>query len=1062
MIDNVKLSIVENISIIGEGLLMDWKLLSSTEFETLALNYARFKYKDYVWKPTSKTRDDNHDFFYKEFDEFKEEWEGWGEAKHSNEIKSGMSRAKWDQTIISGKLANNVKYIMFVTNAQIPKRYIFRAECLKTPPFQKFEYVNNSILEEWLYYNPQFIPEKLKDSFNYNPSQIKKKITIDFFVADYFSTSRNILNSKEEVYKNKDYLLFVVAESNYNTRINIKLSPKDIIEINPYERVDISDVPIKVGLCCYKFVINFHLHGTHIINIKVKDQMFTYNFDKKLKFNVLNDFEPQILYQNQLALLEALLDRLNYPKKNNSIYTLYAPKGTGKTYLLKMLLKEPLLFNRILYLTFTNDYAECAKNICILFLSLNFGIDFADPNCWNEILQLYKKYPEEEIIMSISDLQEVYVGSQKDNTAASLVGFEKIRKFSKKNGFELFKTGMKKYIIFILDDVHKIPKNIGNFLSNFIQEFSVNSWNCILLFAAREYEFKSNTLKDIIKITSNDEYKLNSPTLREKKESLKSNFPFIQDVENFSFTLNRCHSTMLFCILLRQIYNFVEVNGNNELKLQMQLASMFNEMKNRNMSLEYQEFLFYKKDFGLLFLIYAYSSGININLFKILGTDTINTIHNLIKAGILEEQDNYVFPVHDTYQDVFEKICQSTQFSTEKKYAADILYQNINSVYIDKYKALPVLLVLDDTYNDKYINESMNLLESYYKATEFGKMNLLCEKIIQKKYPYNEKNQWNKDKLWLFYLYAECLDHCGSLQHSLECFEMVYDNGLSQITDNSLDFIYDAKAQIFNIRYALLDTDNLLSDIDMFLEKYFYKIEYQHTVYFEKAFLNALNRRMVISLLLDKYDEAKNVAKAYVDLSHHLGNRSHQVFYYIDYARGNYHREPLMSLKFMKKAYKEFSLLPNEKRRCIDSKSEMLFLECVIQGKDPTELDKTSEKIIQDGYIHMYVHTLLKRAAIRICRGELDIAQNLLNRILSIIDLEQFTRTRMLFCNLMSAIYFLRGEHKKMTEYINIQNKLAKNIGTSYANKRNIDKLKKVSFNCNVGEDYFPIETRLW
>ena len=1041
---------------------MDWKLLSSTEFETLALSYAKFKYKDYDWNPTNKTRDDNHDFFYIERDEFQEEWEGWGEAKHSNEIKSRMSRTKWDQTIISGKLANNVKHIMFVTNAHIPKRYIFRAECLKTPPFEKFEYVNNSVLEEWLYYNPKFIPKKLKASFDYNPSYVDKKITIDFFVADYFSASRNILNSKKEVYANKDYLLFVVVESNYNTRINIKLIPDDILKIYPYEREDISNMPIKVGLNCSKFIINFCVHGTHVLNIKAEDHLFTNKASKKIKFEVLNDFEPQILYQNQLSLLETLLDQLNNSKKANCIYTLYAPKGTGKTYLLRMLLKEPRLFNRLLYLTFVADEAECARNICTLFLALNFGIDFAEPSYWNEILQLYLKYPEEEIIMTAAELQEIYNGSQKDNTGASLVGFEKIKKFSERNGFQLLKTGMKKYIILILDDIHKVPANIGEFLSSFIKKFIIESWNEKILFAGREHEFESKALNDTIKISSEKEYKLSSPLLTEKKESLQRNFPFIQDVDFFSNTLNRCHSTMLFCILLRQIYIFTEKNGQNELKLQIQLASMFKEMKKGNISIEYQDFLFYKKDFGLLFLIYAYCSGLNINFFKELGVDAVNTIHRLIKAGILEEQESYIFPAHDTYQDVFERICQSSQFSDEKKYAANLLYQYINSDYIDKFKALPVLLVLDDSYNDKYIEESMNLLELYYKTTEFGKMNLLCEKIIQKRYPYTEKNCWNKEKLWLFYLYAECLDHCGSLQHSQACFEMVYDNGLVEITDDSMDFIYDAKAQIFNIRYALLDTVNLLTDIDSFLKKNFHKTQSQHSIFFEKAFLNALNRRMVISLLLDKYEEAKNVAKAYKTLSFGLDNSSHKAFYYIDYARGNYHQDPWMSLEFMKKAYNEFSLLPNEKRRFIDSKSEMYFLECVVQGADLTTLDKISEEIIQNGYVHMYIHTLLKRAAIRICNGELDIAQNLLNRILSIVDLEQFTRTKMLFCNLMSAIYFLRNDKKKMEEYIKLQNKLAQNIGISYRNDRKIDKLERVAFNFNAGEDYFPIETRLW
>ena len=62
----------------------------------------------------------------------------------------------------------------------------------------------------------------------------------------------------------------------------------------------------------------------------------------------------------------------------------------------------------------------------------------------------------------------------------------------------------------------------------------------------------------------------------------------------------------------------------------------------------------------------------------------------------------------------------------------------------------------------------------------------------------------------------------------------------------------------------------------------------------------------------------------------------------------------------------------------------------------------------------------------------------------------------------MSTIYFLRGDKKKTEEYINLQNKLAQKIGTSYRNDREIDKLERVAFNCSAGEDYFPIETRLW
>lgn len=1041
---------------------MKWDLLSSEDFEKLALEYARFKYKEYSWEPTDKTRDDNHDFFYIETDDFQQEWQGWGEAKHSGDKKSTMSRQKWDQTIVSGKLANNVRHIIFVTNAQIPKRYIFRAECLKTPPFEKFEYVNNSILEDWLFNNPQYIPTNLKSSFSYNPNTIQKKIKVDSFIVDYFSSSRNILNNKTELYANKDYLLFVIVESNYDTKISIEFNPNSILKVTPYEKLDVKELSIPKGLHCFKFVVNFQNCEKCNFKTLIKDILYKKSSQKSVKLEILNDFEPQILYKKQFELLEILLDVLSIPENENRIYTLYAPKGTGKTYLLRLLLKEHKLFNHLMFLTFDVAEAECARNICDLFLAINFGIDYSDTEYWQEILLLYDKLPEEEKTLSLPELQEIYNGSKKDKTEDSILGFEKIKSFTQKNGFKLSKSGMRKYITLVMDDVHKIPESIGVVLADFIKEYSASSLNGKILFAAREYEFRSNSLKETIITFSNKPYNLDSPTLPEKCASLQKNFPFIQNIDYFTAILSKCNSTMLLCILLRRIQSWVECNGKNEVALQIQLGSMLNKLKRENLSIEYQEFLFYREEFNLLFFIYAYGSGVNIDFFRNLDGDIIKRIQYLIRAGVLEEHANYVFPKHDTYQEIFDNISKGEDFTNEKRQAAYLLAQNLDSIYIDKFKALPVLLMLDEDYDEMYVTESKKMLKEYYQMTEFGKMSLLCEMIVKKEYPYPESTDWNPEKLWIFYLYGECLDHCGSLQYSKECFEMVYDNGLSQMTDNTLDFIFDAKAQIFNIRYALLDTNNLLDDIDLFLKNHFHKIRYHHSDFFEKAFLNALNRRMMITLLLDNYDEADKVALAYKDLSSELENKSHQTFYYIDYARGHYHRNPRQALEYMKLAYKEFKKLPNEKRRLIDSESEMLFLECVVNKIEPDELDKTSESILQKGYTHMYAHTLLKRAAIRITRGEIDIAQNLLNKLSLIIDLEQFNRLKLLFCNLMSAIYFLKKDIKMLEEYRSVQNKLAMTIGDSYKNERKIEFLTRVDFNCCLGDDYFPIETRLW
>ena len=260
---------------------------------------------------------------------------------------------------------------------------------------------------------------------------------------------------------------------------------------------------------------------------------------------------------------------------------------------------------------------------------------------------------------------------------------------------------------------------------------------------------------------------------------------------------------------------------------------------------------------------------------------------------------------------------------------------------------------LSENYKDRYINESIALINSYYKHTEYGKMNLLCEKIIKLKYSNNETSGWDKEKLWLYYLYADCLDHCGSLKKSLEIFLVVYDQGLAQMEDNMIDFIWDAKAQIFNIRYALLDVNGLLEEIDNFLMQNVAIIQRKHTALFEIAYLNSLNRRIMVTLLLDRYEEAIFYKKTYKELATKLKNNNHIAYYYIDYARGIYHINPQKALVYMKIAYNNFLDLPNEKRRLIDTKSELRYLECVIDHKDISLLEEISEEIHEKGYTHM-------------------------------------------------------------------------------------------------------------
>lgn len=1044
--------------------MINWSKITSDEFEKLALVYAQFRYKEYIWHLTPKKKDDNHDFYYIEIDEKGFEWEGWGEAKHSISTKKIMSREKWDQTIISGQLAKNVKHLIFVTNARIPFNYIFRAECLKTPPYEKFEYINNYVLEQWLYNNPQFIPECLKPYSLEDFNNKRKCIKLNFYIINYFSSSKSLLHEINEIYSNKDYLLLILIESNYDTTLDIHFSPAQSIQIYPYEIVDMDNVDISVGIVCLKYIVRFSDYGHMTLNMSVKDKYRKKDFNFHKDYCVHKNFSPKLIFSNQLKIIEHILTELQKEEAINRLFMLYAPKGVGKTYLLNMLLREYRLYNQVLFLTFSEAIDECARNLCTLFLAINFGTDFFDKQCWNEICKIYKKISESNQHLMLSELQMIYNGAQKDDSVSALLAVQYIQKYILKYNLSLLEAGCHKYLIIICDDVHKIPNDFAILLDKLIRKYCQESSHSCLIFAGRNYEFNSEKILNAVERNASKVFKLITPSLDECKQSLKINFDFIRDTEYYSGILAKCNSTFLLCVLLRKIKNFVELNGNKEALLQIEISQIYKQICETNYQLDWDEFIYHSKYFNILFPIYAYQSGLNVNIFKDDVDKDFERIDYLFDAGIINIEGDYLFPSHDVYQNIFFKLCELSEYKDIKENTANFFFRELDNPCIDKYKVLPILIMLNPQNKDLYLEKGMLLLNEYYQTTEYGKMNLLCEKIVATKYPNIYKGKWTKEKLWLFYLYADCLDHCGSLHKSKEYFSLIYDNGVSEMKDDSLDFLWDAKAQIFNIQYYLLEISNLAEEINDFLKKNTFKIEHIHSIKFEVAYLNSLNRRMMVALLCDEYSIAEEISNIYYQLATKLHNKSHQAYYYIDYARGIYQQNPFKALSLIKKAYEKFKKLPNEKRRLIDSESELRYLECILENKQINKLEDVSEYMVSNGYTHIYANSLLKRAAIRIYTHDLAIARNLLLKVSLIIELKDFPRTRLLFSNLMAAICYLEKDDVAAAQYINIQNSLAESIGKSYCISNLLTNLKerKVDFNFKKGTDFFPLEVRLW
>lgn len=185
-----------------------WEQLNSREFEIIACNYAKDVFPIYSWILTQQTKDYNHDFeaVYNNF-------EKWGEAKHSKKPKKSMSRSQWDPTIASAKLINCVNEVLLVTSATIPLPYIVRSFHMIDSPLENVYFANRLLINEWNDHSPI-----LKDfDLKYPVQNIKNKIKRKGVVIDSIN--------------NLSIYFFNQIEKNFLTPVN-KVYIKSVYEIN--------------------------------------------------------------------------------------------------------------------------------------------------------------------------------------------------------------------------------------------------------------------------------------------------------------------------------------------------------------------------------------------------------------------------------------------------------------------------------------------------------------------------------------------------------------------------------------------------------------------------------------------------------------------------------------------------------------------------------------------------------------------------------------------------------------------------------------------------------------
>ncbi len=354
------------------------KNISAREFEIIAANYAKSVKPKYKWHLTRKTFDYNRDFEAIFDNVYK-----WGEAKLTDVPSKIVSRNRWDPTLASAILKNNVDEIFLITCGWIPLEYVVRAEHFKNNSIKNIYYVNHFLLNQWLKCN-NIMFENFGDNdidINLLESNLKSNLIEDkkktSCIINIYNSINNLL---EPVSYIKNHILYEINITFFTSEDSqVKISLPDnfkIIDINSnnlslpitYEVHPAYNLLIKAA----KGYSQLIAHG--IFDLKSDDfSKISVTIDKKKFTKVIHKNIIKTDCKNELKELIRIENLINNRYGESACYSLTS-YGLKKENLVKYdYIESGKQFN---YFSYTDSIYNNAIITCRIVAKLLFNFDY--------------------------------------------------------------------------------------------------------------------------------------------------------------------------------------------------------------------------------------------------------------------------------------------------------------------------------------------------------------------------------------------------------------------------------------------------------------------------------------------------------------------------------------------------------------------------------------------------------------------------------------------------------------------------------------------------------------
>lgn len=985
----------------------------SRKFEILVEEYLKNRYPLENWKLTKATRDGNRDL------ENICEFSGismWAEVKYTIHTDENIPSRKYDSTLVSSVFEKNLIKIFFISNTTMGSTLIERIKNFYyMSTIKKIAFVDGYALAYWIKKHSDIEAKFFKSSIKYSvpKTPIVQLQCIRLLCKSDSYTIDSVLEEQTvyPLYLHNNYLLEGEFTAHGFNDTPLLLFCNGKLLYNETVAPEITTFSIDISELDETYDINkeYSLELYYILN---NERIDCGNY--KLHFSFTGKYYTK---QMECYLLVENGIKSSYKK----IYNIYGSHGTGKSWLLRNikndLLKKITSQQKIIYINFNGQLTDVA-DICRLIFTLAFNFyDFSLSA--NTIIRYCRENNTANFFYNYKNIKRLIQALQdRDYTLIRNILTGSI--FSKTE--KIFETwsGFAYERIYFIDHVNLLDDTNYSILEAILKAFDPFK-NVVFVLTGREKISCSNVENIALDYIENNEI-LNSIN------------------ENISFT----------------IYNLNEiVPAKHYLKYPGLLHTFTKDIGDFRSSREIKQFyvddflcnaLQYEKgcfsfDNILLLLICIVKIGIPFELLQKVDFDKLK---KMLNKKIVIQKNGYIYPN-------FEKWNQEIPSKVISKYETQVILYFEKFIMQDSTRKefyQCSLIQYYPQYYNKYFDSIFDFIREQFRKNKYDKVVFLCESLMKGVVYYTGNfKKINTVKYYLAFSYM----HCDASKKAQELFCEIAQNYQMKVKD---DLYFEAEAQVIDAKYWEFRNFKTLPKYINIFRKIWKSTKYDTPQLKTRPYLTATNRMMVTYLALDNIKLANKWLRKNIRLAIKYDAYEHLGYTYMDYAKGIYHLNLTLALKYLELADSYFQL-PSENRRHLDCQCEIQYVKLLLGKGNIEQLLLAQETLFENQYWIQYYKCHLKLAVSYILNGKnIEALQHLLE--VEATTMKNSERIKYL-CSMIGTFLY-----KELIPYKN--STLA---GTSYQNiieemHLNFKQTKAIIYNIKNHSALYNLDPRVW